>query len=62
MTTERPGGADVSLVFELVGAGYETDVARDKDRMVGEAVAAEHGFRLRRPNSASSISSKVPSK
>lgn len=34
--------ADVSMVFDLVRGGPETDVARNKDRMVGEAVSAEH--------------------
>jgi hypothetical protein len=34
--------ADVSQVFDLVQGGPETDVARNKDRMVGEAVSVEH--------------------
>ena len=32
---------DVDTVFDL-GDGGDTDVARDKDRLVGEAVAAAH--------------------
>jgi hypothetical protein len=39
---EGEGSADVSMVFDLVQGGPETDVARNKDRMVGEAVSAEH--------------------
>src|SRR5437660_4227938 len=33
---------DVSLVFDLVDEGPETNIARDKDKMVGEAVWKEH--------------------
>ena len=33
---------DVSLVFDLVDEGPETNVALDKDKMVGEAVWKEH--------------------
>ena len=32
---------DPAIVFDL-GSSEEADVARDKDRMVGEAVVAEH--------------------
>jgi hypothetical protein len=39
---EGENRADVSMVFDLVQGGPETDVARNKDRMVGEAVSAEH--------------------
>lgn len=37
---EGKSGADVSMVFDLVEGGPETDVARDKDRMVGDACTA----------------------
>ena len=39
---EQESRADVSMVFDLVQGGPETDVARNKDRMVGEAASAEH--------------------
>lgn len=34
--------ADVSVVFDLVDEGAETDIARDKDKMIGDAVSREH--------------------
>jgi len=34
--------SDPTAVFDLVSAGEPTDVARDKDQLIGEAVAAEH--------------------
>ena len=34
--------ADVSIIFDLVDEGPPTDIARDKDRMVGEAVWHEY--------------------
>lgn len=37
-----PRTADRSLVFDL-GGGAPTDIARDKDRMIAEAVAASAG-------------------
>ncbi len=33
---------DVSLIFDLVDEGPPTNIARDKDKMVGEAVWKEH--------------------
>jgi hypothetical protein len=33
---------DVSLVFDLVDEGPRTNIARDKDKMVAEAVWKEH--------------------
>ncbi len=33
---------DISLMFDLVDEGAVTDIARDKDKMVGEAVLHEH--------------------
>jgi hypothetical protein len=33
---------DVSMLFDLIDEGPATDIARDKDKMVGEAVWAEH--------------------
>jgi len=33
---------DISAVFDLVDEGSETNIARDKDKMVGEAVWHEH--------------------
>ena len=36
---ERPRGADRSVVFDL-GTSRGTDIASDKARMIGEAIAA----------------------
>jgi hypothetical protein len=33
---------DVSLIFDLVDEGPRTNIARNKDKMVGEAVWKEH--------------------
>jgi hypothetical protein len=33
---------DISLIFDLVDEGPPTNIARDKDKMVGEAVWKEH--------------------
>jgi hypothetical protein len=45
--------ADVSIVFDLVDEGPPTDIARDKDKMIGEAVWKEYlrdtGRKPRRP-------------
>jgi hypothetical protein len=35
---ERKPKANISAVFDLVDEGPPTDVARDKDKMIGEAV------------------------
>jgi hypothetical protein len=34
--------ADISVIFDLVTEGEPTDIARDKDRLVGEAVWQEY--------------------
>ena len=34
--------ADVSIIFDLVKDGPVTDIARDKDKMIGEAVWQEY--------------------
>jgi|SRR5689334_20817329 len=34
--------ADISLVFDLIDEGPRTDIARDKDKMIGEAVWDEY--------------------
>jgi hypothetical protein len=36
------GKPDISILFDLVDDGRPTDIARDKDRMIGEAVWEEH--------------------
>src|SRR5262245_30970442 len=33
---------DISILFDLVDEGPTTDIARDKDKMVGEALWHEH--------------------
>jgi hypothetical protein len=42
---------DVSTMFDLVNEGTPTDVARDKDKMIGEAAWEEHGRKTRREES-----------
>jgi hypothetical protein len=37
---------DVTAIFDLVTEGEETDVAGDKDDLIGEAAAAEHSSSL----------------
>jgi hypothetical protein len=34
--------ADISVVFDLIDEGPPTDIARDKDKMIGEAVWDEY--------------------
>ena len=43
---------DISIVFDLVDEGPPTDIARDKDKMIGEAAWQEYlrkTGRLRKP-------------
>ena len=35
---ERKPKADISIMFDLGDSGEPTDIARDKDKMIGEAV------------------------
>jgi hypothetical protein len=35
---EPKGRPDISIIFDLCASGEPTDVARDKDKMIGEAV------------------------
>jgi hypothetical protein len=39
---ERKPKADISIVFDLIDEGPPTDIARDKDKMLGEAVWADY--------------------
>jgi hypothetical protein len=34
--------ADISMIFDLCASGEPTDIARDKDKMIGEAVWDEY--------------------
>jgi hypothetical protein len=34
--------ADISIIFDLVDEGPPTDIARDKDKMIGDAVWADY--------------------
>jgi hypothetical protein len=49
----RKNKADISALFDLIDEGPESDIARDKDRMIGEAVCDEYrratGRKRRRP-------------
>lgn len=38
----------ISLMFNLVDEGPDTDIARDKDKMIGRAVLDEHKEETRR--------------
>jgi hypothetical protein len=40
--SKAPREVDISAVFDLVDEGPQTNIARDKDKMVGEAVWQEH--------------------
>ena len=40
--------ANISIVFDLVDEGLVTDIARDKDKMIGEAVWANYLRKTRR--------------
>jgi len=37
LASQKPK-ADISMVFDLIDEGPETNIARDKDKMIGEAV------------------------
>jgi hypothetical protein len=39
---ERKPKADISIIFDLIDEGPPTDIARDKDKMLGEAVWADY--------------------
>ena len=39
---ERPRRTDIFGMFDLVDAGPMTDIARDKDQMIAEAIWNEH--------------------
>jgi hypothetical protein len=39
---ERKPKADISIVFDLIDEGPPTDIAGDKDKMIGEAVWADY--------------------
>jgi hypothetical protein len=39
---EPKRNADISLLFDLGASGEPTDIARDKDKMIGEAVWNEY--------------------
>jgi hypothetical protein len=43
---------DISVVFDLVDEGPVTNIARDKDKMIGEAVWEEHSRKTSRTRRA----------
>lgn len=46
----KPKKADISIVFDLIDEGPPIDIAREKDKMVGEAVWDEYlGDTSRKP-------------
>jgi hypothetical protein len=55
---EHRRAADISEVFDLVGDGPETDIARNKHAMISEAVLAEHGRRTRDAGAGKTASSR----
>src|SRR4029079_18613475 len=44
----RPRKADISILFDLIDEGPETNIARDKDKMIGDAVWDEHRHKTTR--------------
>jgi hypothetical protein len=52
--------ADISILFDLGASGKPTNIARDKDKMIGEAVWQEYlrktGRKTTRPRSTSRAS------
>lgn len=48
---EPRGKTDISLVFNLVTEGPPTNIARDKDKMLAEAVWQEHLRTVRKKGS-----------
>ncbi len=38
------GRLPISTLFGLIDEGEPTDIARDKDKLIGEAICAEHRF------------------
>jgi hypothetical protein len=45
---KRKPKADISIVFDLIDEGSPTDIARDKDKMIGEAVWEDYLRKTRR--------------
>ncbi len=45
---ERKTKADVSMIFNLGNSGG-SNIAKDKDEMIGQAIEAVHGMRPKRP-------------
>ena len=39
---EREPKTDISILFDLIDEGPPTDIARDKDKMIGQAVWADY--------------------
>ena len=52
--------ADISVVFDLGASDEPTDIARDKDKMVGDAVWEEYLGDMSRKSQRSSRSKKPP--
>jgi len=44
----RPRKADISILFDLIDEGPETNIARVKDKMIGDAVWDEHRHKTTR--------------
>jgi len=40
---EPEASADPQMIFDLVSVGERTDIARDKDRLIGDAAADDDG-------------------
>ena len=57
--SETTREVDISAVFDLVDDGPETNIARDKDKMIGEAVWQEH---QRKTGSKRSMRARVKAK
>jgi len=56
---ERKPKADISILFDLGASGEPTDIARDKDKMIGEAVWQDYLRKTgRKPRRARSTKSR----
>jgi hypothetical protein len=50
--------ADISILFDLVDEGVPTDIARDKDKLIGEAVSKEHARKVGKPSRSRRIGAR----
>jgi hypothetical protein len=56
---EQKPKADISIFFDLVDEGPSTNIARDKDKMIGEAVWANYLRKTGRKHRRSASRTKI---